>query len=133
MTLTVSKLLGLCAFADKSEDTFAGLPGDCALACSLTMMPKLNERTNDKQVSHVTARERLIRERLFFARPMASETMMPYNETATWALLINRARGVEFVISILYSVKLRITSLVRSSALSRQGRRLAVKRLACRK
>src|SRR5713226_10088563 len=98
MTLTVSVLVRLCAFADKSAETLAGLLSDCALARSVTMMPPLNERTNDKQVNPATMWARLI-----LARLNASEAMMPYSETATRALLINRARGFEFVISISFT------------------------------
>jgi hypothetical protein len=48
------------------------------------MMPALNEATSDKQVSHVVARERLIREGFRGVRPVADETMMPYREPAVW-------------------------------------------------
>src|SRR5881392_931064 len=102
MTLTVSVLLRLCAFFSRSVEAFAGLPSDCALARSPTMMPPLKERSNDKQVSHATMWKRLI-----LARLKTSKVMMPYNETATLARLINRGRGVEFVVSIfLFSLKL---------------------------
>jgi len=102
MTLTVSVFVKLCAFADKSEDTFAGLLSDCALARLPIMMPPLNETSNDKQVNPATTRACLI-----LAQLKTLETMMPYNETATRALLINRGRRFEFVISIsLFSVKL---------------------------
>jgi hypothetical protein len=47
------------------------------------MIPPHNETSSDKQVSQVIARERLIRERWFFARLVISETMMPFKEPAS--------------------------------------------------
>src|SRR5437764_12177585 len=95
MTGTTSEFFEPCALVSKAEDTFTGLPDDCALSCSLTMMPPLSETTNDKQASHVTVRERLI-----LARLVASETMMPYNQPSASALLGNRGRGFAFLFFI---------------------------------
>ena len=50
MTLTVSVFVKLCAFADKSEETFTGLLVDWALTRSPTMMPGKKHRETSREM-----------------------------------------------------------------------------------
>ena len=53
MTLTVSVFVKLCAFADKSEETFTGLAVDWALTRSPTMTPGKKHREISREM-HTT-------------------------------------------------------------------------------
>ena len=97
MTLTVSAFVKLCAFADKSEETFTGLLVDWALTRSPTMMPGKKHRETSREMHASLAMVGL--SLMLFIYYLVLSSLLTHNEEAMTALFAGRESGGNLISS----------------------------------